>query len=645
MMIKKLLLPFVLLFPFLVAAQTPKMGEISQEEIDITKVPYESGAGAVYLVASGESKIPSNILETQYFYRIKILTEAGKEHADLRIRYFSGTHNTENVSGIKAQITNYEGGKPVVTKLDKSNFFDVDLGEGRKELRISFPNARVGSILEYSYKKGDKNVEFLDGWTFQRSVPVLFSKYQILIPEHLEYRTIGQGSKFSKAERKGEYGSYSWIIRDLYSLKEEPYMRNYRDYVDRVEFQLSRYQKAATTSGPDWTDFLNTWEKLGDGMIEYYTRKGFYRTNPLEREILSLDLSNGSQKDKAETAYYFVRDNFVNEGSDWIYTEQTLSQLLKSKKGTPGELILAYMGILKSLGIECSPVLIGSKGYGRSDIVPFPFLNQFDEILLVAELDGQTQFLDLSDPLAPFGYVDLGKHVKAGLLLEKDASNLIPIDIKHNSNKLLFSTIKLDKESGELIADHMIRNSFYEGLSYAHQIDRLEKNNKPLEELFKENYEAFEIRNVSVDNQLKEKNMVNVSFQTVLKDAGQQDMLVFNPLQSSEFIKNPFTQDFRVFPVDFEYAFRETYTANLVVPEGYEIDDYPTAESITIPGSSITFVYSTENLGTIFKVNAKLEVKNPLISAESYADLKFFMESVATKLATPVILKKISVEE
>lgn len=645
MMIRNFLFVFAILLPNLIAGQTPKMGEISQEEIDLVGVPYESGAAAVYLVASGESRIAINILETQYFYRIKILTEAGKEHADVRIRYFTGSNSTESLSGIKAQITNYEGGKPTVTKLSKSDFFEVDLGEGLKEVRISFPNTQVGSILEYSYKKGDKNLEFLDGWTFQRSVPVLFSKYQISIPDHLQYRTIGQGSNFSSSERKSEFGTHSWIMRELYSLKEEPYMRNYRDYVDRVEFQLSRYQRAATTSGPEWTEFLGTWEKLGDEMIEYYTNKGFYRTNPLEREILSLDLSSGSQKDKAETAYYYVRDNFVNEGADWIYTKQTLPQLLKSKKGSPGELILAYMGILKSLGIECNPLLIGSKGYGRSDIVPFPFLNQFDEILLVANLDGQTQFLDLSDPLAPFGYVDLDKHVKSGLLLEEDASTLMPINISHNSNKLVFSNIKLDLESGELVADNTIRNSFYEGLTTAQQIKKLEDNNKPLDELFTENYEGFEIRNVTVADLLQEKNMYNVSFQSVVKNVGQEDLIVFNPLQVSEFAKNPFTQDFRVFPVDFEYAFKETYTTNLVIPEGYELDDYPTDEAITIAGSSITFMYSTKNLGAVFQVTAKLEVKEPLINPESYADLKFFMESVATKLATPVILKKISTVE
>lgn len=632
-----------LAFPILTLAQTAKMGEINQNEIDLKAVSYEPGAGAVFLIASAESRFFSSILETQYFYRKKILTETGKRNADIYIKYYTGSANVELVSGIKAQITNYEGTAPVVTVLGKESIFLVDLGNGYKEYRISFPNVQMGSILEYSYKKADKNIEFLDGWSFQRDVPVIFSKYQITMIPQLEYKMIGQGENFfHRSEKSDANGTYSWVLRNLYSLKAEPYMKNYRDYVDRVEFQLSRYQRAATTSGPEWTDFLTTWEMLGDKMIEYYSTKGFYRSNPLEREVLSLDLSKGTQREKAELAYYYIRDNFINEGEDRIYTNQTLPQLLKSKKGEPGELILAYMGILKSQGIECNPILIGSKGYGRSDIVPFPFLNQFDEILLLANLDGELQFLDLSDPHAPFGYVDLDKHVKAGLLIEKKASKLIPIDIRHNSNKLVFSTIKLDQETGELVIDNTIRDYFYEALASVHQIEFLKKQNKPLEELFNENYDAFEIRNVKVDNQLEEKNMVNISFQSILKGAVDHDLIIFNPLQFSDFSKNPFTQDFRVFPVDFEYAFNETYTANLIIPEGYELDDYPTDESITIAGSPISFNYQTENLGSIFKITARIEVKKPLIHPNSFSDLKFFMESVASKLAAPVVLKKVS---
>lgn len=136
--------------------------------------------------------------------------------------------------------------------------------------------------------------------------------------------------------------------------------------------------------------------------------------------------------------------------------------------------------------------------------------------------------------------------------------------------------------------------------------------------------------------------MVNISFQSILKGAVDHDLIIFNPLQFSDFSKNPFTQDFRVFPVDFEYAFNETYTANLIIPEGYELDDYPTDESITIAGSPISFNYQTENLGSIFKITARIEVKKPLIHPNSFSDLKFFMESVASKLAAPVVLKKVS---
>lgn len=627
-------------------SQSPKMGEFSQKEIDLTAVPYEADAPAVVLVATGESRFFSSLLETQIFFRVKILKESGKDQGDIRVRYFAGETNVEEISGVRAQVTNYDNGRPIVTKLAKEDFMEVDMGDGVKELRITFPNVQVGSILEYSYKKVDQNIEFLDGWTFPMDIPVLYSKYQITMIPTLEYKMIGQGTNFfSKSEKSGTNGTYFWVLRNLYSVKEEPFMKNYRDYVDRVEFQLSRYQTAATTSSAEWEDFLNTWEKLGDGLIEYYTSKGFYRTNPLEKEVYSLDLSSGTEKEKAKLAYYYVRDNFVNEGEDWIYTDQTLGQLLKSKKGAPGELILAYMGILRSLGITCDPVLIGSKGYGRSEPVAFPFLNQFDEILLLANLDGQLQFLDLSDPLAPFGYVDLDKHVKAGLLLQKNQSKLIPIQIRHNSNSLVFSSISFKEETGELVMDNTLKSFQYTGLENAKVSERLKKNGEPLTKIFQGTFEEGEIRNVSVDNQLAENNFFSTTFQVVVNDIKDADLISFSPIPYSSFGKNPFTLDFRVFPVDFEFAFSETYTSNVQIPPGYEVDDFPQTETFSIKGNPVIFSYQVENMGEILKVTAKLDVKQPLIEVKQYAELRLFMERVASKLSSPIILKKISISE
>lgn len=616
-------------------SQTAKLGKFEQEEIELTEVAFEKDAPAVVLLSQGESRFIGGFLETTHFVRMKILSDAGKEYADVRLRFYVGDDRTEDITGVKAQSTNFSNGNMETIKVEKDGIFEVELDNGYREMRISFPNVQVGSILEYTYKKSDKNLTFIDGWTFQKEIPTLTSTYKITMPSYLDYRTVGQGENFTtKVEKKQEYDSHSWTLRDLHSLKEEPYMKNYRDYVERIEFQLAAYKN----SDGNWTDVLNTWEALGDDIVSIYRDKGYYRGNPIEKEFLDVDITGATQKEVAEKAYYYLRDNFRIEGDDWIYPKQSLNQLLKSKVGSPVELMLTLMGVLKSEGISCDPVLIGSKGYGRSSLVPFPFLNQFDEILLLAEVDGKQQFLDLTNPRAPFGYVDLDKHVAAGLYLQKESSNLIPIDIQHKSNASYFSRVGLGEE-GNLQMSQVLRNYYYRGLDLVENVEEKQKNNESLEELFSSDNDIV-FANFEVEDMLHDRNFVELNYKMTFPGTSEEDMILFKPLQFSSFSKNPFTQEYRMFPVDFGYEFSEIYNTVIDIPEGYELDDFPLRESITIPGGYVSFVYETANVAESLKISSKLDVKIPLIPASEYANLKYFMESVASKLSEPVILVK-----
>src|SRR3990167_1259957 len=195
---KKYSVFFLLVFSFSgsLKAQKVKMGEFTSEEITLTEVSFEPDAPAVVLCEEGASKFLSGLVETSYLFRKKILKESGKSEADVRILYYVGDSRTEEISGIKAQITNFENGEPTTLKLEKENFYDVDLGNGWKEFRISFPNAQVGSIIEYSYRKTDKNLTFLDGWTFQNPIPTLGSQYQFILIPQLQHKMMGQGYKY-----------------------------------------------------------------------------------------------------------------------------------------------------------------------------------------------------------------------------------------------------------------------------------------------------------------------------------------------------------------------------------------------------------------------------------------------------------------
>lgn len=118
--------------------------------------------------------------------------------------------------------------------------------------------------------------------------------------------------------------------------------------------------------------------------------------------------------------------------------------------------------------------------------------------------------------------------------------------------------------------------------------------------------------------------------------------MMLTPFKVATFSKNPFTQDFRIFPVDFGFAFSETYSTLLEIPEGYELDDYPLKEAISMKNGEVLFSYNPVLMGDKVQIVAKLEVKKPTIDVRQYANLKYFMETVATKMNAPLVLKKVS---
>lgn len=388
--------------------------------------------------------------------------------------------------------------------------------------------------------------------------------------------------------------------------------------------------------------YINSWQELGDKVINEYREKGYYRSNPIERELIDVDLRGATQEEMAKKAYYYVLDNFLVEGEDWIYPNQFIKNLLKTKVGSPGELVLALMAIYKSLGIECQPVLIGSKGYGRSQLVTFPFLNQFDEILLLAQIDGKRQFVDLSNPLAPFGYIDLDKQVAAGLLLEEGNSLLIPLEVSdQQSTSMNISQIEVDSLQG-LVIKNTIRASKYKGLQWAELAKRAQEETGYFEKLFSTNHPNEVIQNISHEDHLVEKNYFTVNYDRIVPEFGKAETLIINPIQTSIFSESPFTSDFRVYPVDFGFLFKETFNTSILIPEGYEIDDYPIKESFVMEGGYLSFSYQPSIMNGKLSILSFVQVKNSMIPVSSYGSLKFFMEAVAAKLSSPVILKKTS---
>src|SRR5690606_19862222 len=190
----KKLLPLLLLTVYLSAtAQEMKFGNYSAAEIALTQCEFEPEAGAVVLGEIGRSYFIIPLLHTNKHIRLKILDNKSAEKGDVVIRYYAGDNQQEMIVDLKAQTMNMVDGKQVITKLSKKDFYEVDAGNGYKEIRFTFPKVEAGAILEYDYTIISKNLTCLDGWVFYNHISTLFSPYSIDIIELLDYKILGQG--------------------------------------------------------------------------------------------------------------------------------------------------------------------------------------------------------------------------------------------------------------------------------------------------------------------------------------------------------------------------------------------------------------------------------------------------------------------
>ena len=296
-MIKRLpvLLVFLLQYSYVSLGQSPveipKFGKIDPKEFE-TRYSADSSVSAVVLFDVGESKFaldPSGIvINSDHHVRIKILKKNGYEWATETIRlYGSSNSDREVVSNIKGNTYNLVDGKVVVDKLPKEAIFTEKEDDFWTNQKFTLPNVKEGSIIEFSYRIKSGYYFDFPSWTFQRTIPVLYSQYKVDFPEYLDYKKTTQGYEpfyFTKTEPinvnftaglTATGTRFTWAMKDVPAMEEEPFMGNLKDYVSRVEFELGRVSFPGDFVRP----INNSCEKITANLLESESFGGRLKKN------------------------------------------------------------------------------------------------------------------------------------------------------------------------------------------------------------------------------------------------------------------------------------------------------------------------------------------------------------------------------
>ncbi|WP_313374464.1 DUF3857 domain-containing protein [Chishuiella sp.] len=597
-----------------------KYGKPSENNLNYTSVPFDKNADAVILYEQGiMDLLPANYrLEVKR--RIKILTEEGVKNANIRLSYYSKNKN-EYISGIKGNTINNVNGEVVVTPIDSKEVFDTNINELYSAKVFTFPNVKVGSIIEYVYVKNSQLNFSIDAWNFQHDIPSLYSEFNLNNSTYGGYSIITIGDELNSKYKNKKSNNSKWILTNLNSFNDLKYVYNKEDQSERIKLQADNYHTDGVTKNT-----LEAWKKLINDLNNEYLSN---RNGSFVKDIAKT-IPDG--KDEEETLRNII--NYVDDNVKWnnyysIVPKLTNRNLVNEKKGSTADLNLFLNEILLAKGFKSHLVLYSTRDHGQLRI-GYPYINQFNSVMTVVELkNGLPIILDaaqLNSQQINYGPIDAFNYY--GVILDKGDANFVKLAQRLSSYE---SVMNYQFTNNNVILN---RRDGFNGYFY---------NGDPNDKNVLKYYltESLEIP-FDVDNETKlvyENDKYVKSYKSLSNTVKAPFYTFISPLR--EFLKQyTFEDKNRDRNIEFNFPYLFNINIKFKIPEGYEVvlDDKFKAHHKTDLGLEYyQDLKIKENQATIIY---QFILPEGVFESSKYNKLKLFFDQIKAESNKEVLMKK-----
>ena len=620
---------FIIVTPVKAAPKLPKWGKVSKAETELKKVPYDQEAHAVVLAHTGHLSYLRGNFHVKKYVRIKILDSEGISEGNVAIPYYSG-NRMEKIDNIKAQTLEIlENGKIVKHSLDKKQVFDIKVNENWSEVRFALPAVKAGTIIEYSFDLYTENFYFLEGWVFQNDIPTLHSYFKAEVPDFLRYKLLMHGRRMVSKYQNAAPG-YEWELKNLPALKNEPYTFNLLDYAEKISFQLTSYDKRDTYNNIKDEKVFVDWENISKEILSRQEFKSYLNSNKVIDEVLSLFPAEKDSLSYAKELYSYVQQTYSWNERYGLLPDHQLKEMLKSNAGNGTSINLLLVGMLQRAGFDAYPTYVSTKSHGM--VSPeFPFLSQFNHVIGLVTINGKEYLLDAAGNKLAFGILPVQDLNYKALALSKKEPRWVEVRDQSKSSTLISYFADLAKGKHQF-------NCSWSGFE-ALQMAAKAKGYKE-EMLLIPADPRLQQDSVHISNEITENNSLKASYFFSEKPDIKADKIYYSiPLY--DFLKeNPFNNEVRYLPVDFGYSSSRILIYNILIPNGYAIEEMPENLSMTTPGKEASFFYVVNQQGNILNIQIKMDIKESLIPVERYLYLRELYSKMINHCQKSYVLSK-----
>jgi len=639
---------YTLLFTFLIHAQEFKFGKISNEELLENVHSVDSSAVAAYLYKSRKTyyTYTENVglaLVTEVHERVKVYSKDGFDYATKIVDLGKNGSTREIISKIKGTTYTMENGKLMESKLEKSGVFKSEYSEYWDQAKITMPNVKEGSVLEYKYKITSPFIQSIDEFRFQESIPINRLVATMSIFDYFKFNQRQKGflplnaktTRENNPQLKTTNVITSFELTNVPSLKDESFVSNLDNYRAGVVFEIVSLQIPGQTN----KRYAQSWEDVVKSVYKSSSFGNELNKSNYFEEDLELELSGVvDKKERIQKVLDFVRNKVVWNKNKGVGAEKGVKKAYKEHKGNTGDINLMLVAMLKHAGVKAYPIVLGTRDKGVS---LFPTLRGFNYVVAGIKNGDKFMLLDATEKFSDVDVLPMRDLNYIGRAIEEDG-NSVMVDLipkkKAVETTMLNLTINddgsVEGESKQRFSKHyamLLRNRYSDNTEDTY-IEYLE-----------DKYNDLQIDNFEIENVNESMKPLNQSFEVFIEDGIEKtsSKLYFSPLFYLTATESPFKSEKREFPIDFGFPWQDRCIVKVTLPQGYQVESLPSEAIIALPNGIGNFKYTISKSESALQLSSTVLFNKSLITSENYGDLKEFYRQIIEKHNEKVVLSKI----
>jgi hypothetical protein len=584
-------------------------------------------------------------------YAVRVLAREGRAAARAAESYLT---DSGKVRDLKAWLIRPSGS---VKKFGKDETLDAALepDDVYNEYRVRTISASddvevVGAVFGYQSVVEERTIFSQGSFDFQDDLPALASRYTLTLPAG--WRASGVTFNHAKIEPAVAGTTYTWEVRDLPPVQEEPNGPSMSALVPRLAVSYFPAQGAPVKTFESWSDVARFMSELEDPQAAIDDR--------IATKARELTAAAKTEFEKIQAVGRYVQGvHYIsiqtNIGGGGGYRPHAATEVFAKSYGDCKDKANLMRAMLKAVKIDSYLVSIYARdpAYVRAEW-PSPW--QFDHCIIAIKVNDETQAptvvrhpqlgrLLIFDPTAestPVGDLPDSEQDSLALVDARESTELLRTPVTPPEANRLERTTEVTLQQDGSIAATVRERTFGQSAAGARGM---------FKNLSRGDYEkviqtwagsgatgAKFTRIEPADERAEGRFALDVDFTAPAYAQSMQDrLLVFKPSVVGHSNTGWLADPSRKHPVVLKSkALKETVRFKL--PAGFDVDELPDAVKLDSEFGTYTASYEVREGQIVF--TRSLVQRAATIPAERYADVRAFYGRVRASEEAPVVLAR-----